>query len=356
MVEFGPFSLPFEFSIVGLFVSLLIIFFGFQYLNQKFNPQPDRRKKNNKRRSQSGDKVQTPSEVPFLYSAGLVVGALLLGQLVLAPFPFPGIEVLGPFQVRWYGLGFATAFLLGYVLGSAMFRHAGFRQDDADALLTYLFVGTLVGARMGEVIFYNPDFYLRNPLEILMIWKGGLASHGAFIGNILAIWLYVRKRPHISYIWVLDRMTIPFAIGGVFVRVGNFFNSEIYGVPTEVPWAVIFQNIDMQPRHPSMLYEAGVGLLLFIVLWSMYKYRPWRHTPPPGALLGTFLTILFTGRFLIEITKVEQADFAVNWIVGMGQLLSIPLVIAGLYILFSKVNWKHRATPEGGAPAGTPSS
>jgi prolipoprotein diacylglyceryl transferase len=344
MVEFGPFTLPFEFSIIGFLLSLLIIFLGFQYLNQKFNPQPDRRKKTNKRRAQPTEKAKKPSQVPFLYSAGLVAGALLLGQLLLAPLPLPGIEVLGPFQLRWYGLGFASAFLLGYVLGSAMFRHAGYRQDDADALLTYLFVGTLVGARMGEVIFYNPDFYLRNPLEILMIWKGGLASHGAFIGNILAIWLYVRSRPHISYIWVLDRMTIPFAIGGVFVRIGNFFNSEIYGIPTEVPWAVIFQRIDMQPRHPSMLYEAGVGLLLFIVLWSMYKYRPWRHTPPPGALLGTFLTILFTGRFLIEITKVEQADFAVNWIVGMGQLLSIPLVLAGLYILFAKVEWKQYST------------
>lgn len=356
MVEFGPFTLPFEFSIFGFLLSLLMIFFGFQYLNQTFNPQPERKKRTNKRRSQSKDTSQKESQVPLLYSAGLVVGALLLGQLFFSVLPLPALEVLGPFELRWYGLGFASAFLLGYVLGSAMFRHAGYRQEDADALLTYLFIGTLVGARMGEVIFYNPDFYLRNPLEILMIWKGGLASHGAFIGNILAIWLYVRKRPHISYIWVLDRMTIPFAIGGVFVRIGNFFNSEIYGVPTEVSWAVIFQRIDMQPRHPSMLYEAGVGLLLFVVLWSMYKYRPWRHTPPPGALLGTFLTILFTGRFLIEITKVEQADFAVNWIVGMGQLLSIPLVLAGLYILISRVNWKHRATPASGNSAYIPSS
>ena len=356
MVEFGPFSLPFEFSIFGFLASLVLIFFGFQYLNQKFNPQPERRAKTNKRRATSKEPAAQPSQVPLLYSAGVVAGALLLGQLLFAPLPFPGLEQLGPFELRWYGLGFAAAFLLGYVLGSAMFRHAGYRQEDADALLTYLFVGTLVGARLGEVIFYNPEYYLRNPAEILMIWQGGLASHGAFIGNILAIWLYVRKRPHISYMWVLDRMTIPFAIGGVFVRIGNFFNSEIYGLPTDVPWAVIFQQVDAQPRHPSMLYEAGVGVLLFIVLWSMYKYRPWRHTPPPGALLGTFLTILFTGRFIIEISKVEQADFAVNWIVGMGQLLSIPLVIAGLYLLITKVNWKHRATSESSPSPGTPSS
>lgn len=350
MVEFGPFELPFEFSIFGFLAGLVLIFVGFQYLERKFSPLPKTRERTNKRRNKEKQAPQRP-QIPFLYSAGVVVGALVLGQLIFAPLPLPALETFGPIQMRWYGVGFAMAFLVGYVLGSAMFRHAGYRQEDADALLTYLFVGTLVGARLGEVIFYNPDFYLRNPLEILMIWKGGLASHGAFIGNILAIWLYVRKRPHITYMWVLDRMTIPFAIGGVFVRIGNFFNSEIYGVPTEVPWAVVFERIDMQPRHPSMLYEAGVGLLLFVVLWSVYKYRPWRHTPPPGALLGLFLSILFTGRFLIEITKVEQADFAVDWVVGMGQLLSIPLVLAGLYMLITKVNWKHRAADTTGTPS-----
>jgi len=333
MFEFGPISLPFDLSIPGLLLAAVLIYIGYAQLDKKFNPQPDKRKARQRKEAK-----KTESLIPSTHIAALVAGALIVGQVLFLIIPAPVISQIGPIELRWYGMGFAMAFIVGYFLGSSMFHHAGYKQEDADALLTYLFVGTIVGARLGEVIFYNPEYYLRNPAEIIMIWKGGLASHGAFIGNILAIWLYVRKRPHITYIWVLDRMTIPFAIGGVFVRIGNFFNSEIYGLPTDVSWAVVFERIDMLPRHPSMLYEAGVGLLLFVILWVMYKV--WRNRPPDGALLGTFLTVLFTGRFLIEITKVEQADFAVEWIVGMGQLLSIPLVIAGLYILIARVDWK----------------
>ncbi|MCH8557844.1 MAG: prolipoprotein diacylglyceryl transferase [Balneolia bacterium] len=338
MFEFGPIGLPFDISIFGLLLSVVLIYLGYNQLDKTYNPQPD------KRRKKAKEAKKQKSNIPATHLWAMVIGLIAAGQLLFLVIPSPVISNIGPIEMRWYGFGFAMAFILGYFIGSSMFRHAGFKQEDADALLTYLFVGTIVGARLGEVIFYNPEYYLRNPAEIIMIWKGGLASHGAFIGNILAIWLYVRKRPHITYIWVLDRMTIPFAIGGVFVRIGNFFNSEIYGLPTDVSWAVIFERVDMLPRHPSMLYEAGVGLLLFVILWGMYKY--WRHQPPAGALLGTFLTVLFTGRFLIEITKVEQADFAVEWIVGMGQLLSIPLVIAGLYILISRVDWKKHGRAE----------
>ncbi len=341
MVEFGVLNLPFELSIFGLILSVVLIYAGYYKLDKTFNPQQQQQNRKTKRRK---EEKEQKSLIPPGWIAGLVAASLVLGQLLFLIFPSPGLSQIGPIELRWYGAGFALAFILGYLIGSTMFRHSGYKQEDADALLFYLFVGTIAGARLGEVIFYNPEYYLRNPAEILMIWKGGLASHGAFIGNILAILLYVRSRPHITYIWVLDRMTIPFAIGGVFVRIGNFFNSEIYGLPTEVPWAVVFERVDMLPRHPSMLYEAGVGLILFVILWGMYKY--WKHNPPPGALLGTFLTVLFTGRFLIEITKVEQADFAVEWIVGMGQLLSIPLVIAGLYILISRVNWKHKPEPK----------
>lgn len=333
MFEFGPIGLPFDISIFGLVLSAILIYFGYSQLDKTYNPQPDKRRKKTPKDTKKQDSL-----IPTTHLIAMVAGLFVAGQLLFLIIPSPVISNIGPIEMRWYGFGFALAFILGYFLGSNMFRHAGYKQEDADALLTYLFVGTIVGARLGEVMFYNPEYYLRNPAEIVMIWRGGLASHGAFIGNILAIWLYVRKRPHITYIWVLDRMTIPFAIGGVFVRIGNFFNSEIYGLPTDFSLAVIFERVDMLPRHPSMLYEAGVGVLLFVILWSMYKY--WKHQPPAGALLGTFLTILFTGRFLIEITKVEQADFAVEWIVGMGQLLSIPLVIAGLYILISRVDWK----------------
>lgn len=337
--ELGPYNLPFEVSIFGLLLAVAIYLAGFSFLRKRLNPDAD--KKRSKRKKEP--EIQPPGWQLLL----LAVGAFIGGQLVFALIPSPGFETFGPITAHWYGILFASTFLLGYALGSMMYKHAGFPQSDADALLIYIFVGTIAGARLGEVLFYNPGYYLMNPIEIPMIWKGGLASHGAFIGNILAMWLYVRKRPHITYVWVLDRMTIPFAIGGVFVRVGNFINSEIYGHPTDLPWGVAFPNaLDLHtateqliPRHPSMLYEAFNGLILFIVLWSVYKF--WKHRPPSGALLGLFMVILFTGRFIVEYSKVEQADFAVNWFVGMGQLLSIPLILIGLYILFFKVDWKN---------------
>lgn len=337
----GSVELPFEISVMGLVLAIALYFFGYQYLDRKFNPKQDRAGK--KRRSKQDEKKE--SLIPGWYIFGLVAGALVIGQALFAVLPFsgPGFSAFGPIEVRWYGFLFAMAFIVGYALGSAMFRHAGYPQKDADALLTYLFIGTLAGARLGEVLFYNPVYYFSNPLEIFMIWKGGLASHGAVIGNILAMWIYVKNRPHITYLWVLDRMTLPFAIGGAFVRLGNFFNTEIYGLETTVPWAVVFERLgDGIPRHPTMLYEALVGVFLFIVLWAVYK--KWNNRPPEGALTGLFFTILFSFRFLLEITKVEQADFAVSWIVGMGQLLSIPIVMVGLYILFRMVNWKGTST------------
>lgn len=342
LFEAGPFNLPFEIRIFGLLLSFVLIYVGYQALINKLNPALSDKRKNSRRQKQDDKRIE-PSG---LQMTGLILGSLVVGQLIFALIPSPGFEVLGPIAVHWYGMLFAMAFILGYAMGSAMFKHAGFPQKDADALLTYLFVGTIAGARLGEVIFYNPGYYLMNPLEIPMIWKGGLASHGAFIGNILAMWLYVSKRPHISYGWVLDRMTIPFSIGGMFVRIGNFFNSEIYGHPTDLPWGVAFPNaFDLQqtaeqflPRHPSMLYEALNGLILFIILWAFYK--KWNNKPPEWAMTGIFMTFLFAGRFIVEYSKVEQADFAVNWFVGMGQLLSIPLVVIGLYLLVKKVKWK----------------
>lgn len=343
LLDVGPFELPFEIRIFGLILAFVLIYFGHETLVKRLNPGLSDKRKSS-RRSKKEEQINKP---PALQITGLILGALIIGQLVFALIPSPVFQNVGPLTVHWYGMFFALAFILGYAMGSAMFKHAGFSQKDADALLTYLFIGTIAGARLGEVIFYNPGYYLMNPLEIPMIWKGGLASHGAFVGNILAMWMYVSKRPHITYGWVLDRMTIPFSIGGVFVRMGNFFNSEIYGHPTDLPWGVAFPNaFDLQqtaeqflPRHPSMLYEAVNGLILFIILGFFYK--KYKNNPPEWAMTGIFMTFLFTGRFIVEYSKVEQADFAVNWLVGMGQLLSIPVVIIGLYLLVKKVNWNQ---------------
>ncbi len=334
-----PISLPFSVSLVGVVAAIIFYFVGYTYLQKKLNPATTDRKK----RKKEEPKPQIP--VPGLQQLALALGSIVVG---IGFFSLAGVgpmlEQFGPITLRWYGFLFALSFILGYVIGSFMFKHGGYPQSYADSLLTYLFIGTLVGARLGEVIFYNAEYYIRNPIEILFIWQGGLASHGAFIGVLLAIWAYIKKRPDVTYIWVLDRMTIPFALGGIFVRLGNFFNSEIYGLPTDVSWAVIFERVDMLPRHPSMLYEAGVALILLIVLVAVYKM--YKNHPPTGALSGLFMVILFTGRFFVEITKVEQADFATEWFVGMGQLLSIPIVIVGLYILIAKVNWKEDSNPK----------
>ncbi len=333
LITIGEFSLPFEVPIFGLILAVVLMVVGYNYFSKPAESSASKRKKRSKQ-------AETPvqNDLPAIYFAGIFAGSLILGLAIFSILPSPGFQSIGPIIMHWYGFLFAMAFVIGYYIGSLTFKHAGKPKDYADSLLTYLFLGTLIGARMGEVIFYDLERYLRNPVEIFMIWQGGLASHGAFLGNIIAIWLYVRKRSDLTYVWVLDRMTLPFAFGGILVRTGNFFNHEIYGHPTEMPWGVIFERIgDGVPRHPSMLYEAAMLAVLFAVLWGFYKW--YKNRPPEGAMLGLFLVILFTGRFFAEITKVEQADFAVDWIVGMGQLLSIPLVIVGLWILFSYVKW-----------------
>ena len=160
-------------------------------------------------------------------------------------------------------------------------------DKDIDDLLVYVMIGTIVGARLGHVLFYNPGFYLSNPVEILKVWEGGLASHGAAIGNLLALYLFTQKKKIYNYLWLVDRVVISVALGGSLVRIGNFFNSEIIGAPTDVPWAIVFKRIDMIPRHPSQLYEALAYLIIFFILISIYNRK--KANTQPGFLFGFFL-------------------------------------------------------------------
>lgn len=330
----GVVNLPFAVSIVGLILAVVFYFLGYNYL--------EKQKIKNLPRKASGDERVT---LPGSWIAGLIIGSLVVGQLVTVPLGWWVIHTFGPVTIRWYGVMFALAFLLGYYLGVKMFRDAGKPPERLETLLTYIMIGTVVGARLGHVIFYEPDYYFAHPSEIIKIWHGGLASHGAAIGILIAIWLYVRKFPNMKYLWVLDRVVIPVAIGGAFVRMGNFFNSEIIGHVSHVPWAIIFQRDDMLPRHPSMLYESLCYLIGFFILWWMYK--KYKASPPEGLLLGVFLIYVFTGRFLIEFTKVRQADFTANWPITMGQLLSIPFVLFGIWLLVKKVKYPKK-TESGG--------
>lgn len=249
----------------------------------------------------------------------------------------PEIFTIGPLTIRWYGLLFALSFILGFHIMKNIFEAEGKKEDDLNDLLWYMIIGTVVGARLGHTLFYNPAFYLSHPLEILMIWHGGLASHGAAVGILIAVYLYIKKKPDQSFLWVMDRVVIPVALAGFFIRTGNLFNSEIIGKPTDLPWAFIFERIDDIPRHPAQIYEATAYLIVFLILFTFYHKYGQRLRD--GFLFGVFLTLVFTFRFFVEFLKEYQELWERNLALNMGQILSIPLIIAGLYLLF-KIKFK----------------
>lgn len=328
MLDLGIFNLPFSVPLYGLIAGFILFFYGLNKLAPAAEP---------------GKEKEEP-EVWKVFA--LFVGSLVAGIVVFLVIPSPMIQEIGPVQIRWYGPLFASSFIVGYILEYRMFLRGGYTQEQIDKLLIYMVIGTVVGARLGHIIFYDPGFYIRHPYEIIAIWHGGLASHGAAIGIILAMYLFARKIHGMNFLWLADRVVIVVAIGGAFIRTGNFMNSEIVGEPSTLPWAVVFArrtDLEMIPRHPTMLYEAVLCIIVFAVLWTMYKR--YKNEPPEGSLFGLFLVMLFTGRILLEFTKLNQAAFAEGWLLNMGQVLSIPLVLIGLWLIFKKVRWKQ------GAPA-----
>ena len=254
------------------------------------------------------------------------------------------------FGIRWYGVLFACAFLFGYIIFNRFFKKEGLSTEKLDQLTLYIALGTVIGARLGHCFFYDAAYYLKNPLEILQIWRGGLASHGASIGILVALYLYVRKNK-MSFLWLIDRISVVTALGGFFIRMGNLMNSEIYGRPTDLPWGFRFVRDNSRitfsdpntseilgkhlPCHPTQLYEALSYLLLFFILfWVIRKYG---EKLKDGVIFGWFLIALFTTRFLIEYLKFEQSDFELNmisqWHMNMGQLLSLPFIMLGIGLL-----------------------
>lgn len=244
----------------------------------------------------------------------------------------PDIFHLGPFTVRYYGLLFAAAFFFGYYFMKKIFEREGLSQEKLDSLTVYTAVGTVIGARLGHCLFYQPEFYLANPIEILKIWEGGLASHGAAIGILIALYLFARMH-HRTYLWVLDRVVIMVALGGFFIRMGNLMNSEIYGVVTDLPWGFVFERRgEVLPKHPTQIYEALSYLSIFLLLYWVYRKKATQVKE--GTVFGLFLTLLFSARFFIEFIKENQVPFEEYLPLNMGQLLSIPFVLVGLVIIF----------------------
>ncbi len=243
----------------------------------------------------------------------------------------PEIFELGPFTIRWYGLFFALGFIVGFHIEKWMYKKENIDVLKLDRLLTYLVIGTIIGARLGHCLFYEPGYYLSHPIEIFKIWEGGLASHGGVIGVLIAAYLATRNLQLPSYLWALDRIAVPTALAGSFIRLGNLFNSEIIGHPAQVPWAFIFTRVDSLPRHPTQIYESLCYFATFLILLACYKKEKLRQAP--GFLTGLLFVLIFTARFIIEFFKENQVPFEASLPLDMGQLLSIPVVLAGLYLI-----------------------
>lgn len=256
--------------------------------------------------------------------------------------PSEGID-LGFLTIHYYSLMFVIAFTLGWYLMKSIFKREGIPLEKLDSLFIYMVLATLIGARLGHVIFYDWAYYQNNLLEIFLPVQfepefqftgfRGLASHGAAIGIIIAMYLYHRNVLQKPVLWVLDRVVIPVAIGGMFVRIGNFMNSEIIGKPTNSDFGVIFTQLgETFPRHPAQLYEAACYLLIFVILWFIYWKTNKREKI--GYIFGLFLVLLWTVRFFIEYIKEAQVDQRAEWMLNTGQWLSIPFILAGLYFIF----------------------
>lgn len=258
-------------------------------------------------------------------------------------FTIPEIAGLGPFPVRWYGLLFAAGFLIGQQVMIHIFKKERKPLEDIDALTLYMVLSTVLGARIGHFLFYQPEVLFKNPLEVIMPPYAGLASHGAIIGIITGLLLYSRSRKASgqSFLWVADRIVIVVALTGCFIRFGNLMNHEIVGKATDVPWGFIFlHNTEFSqiPRHPAQLYESISCLILFFVLLGLWN--KFKENTPRGLLVGIFFVWVFSLRFLDEFLKENQEAFEANYALNMGQLLSIPAVLLGLYFI-----WYSRQNP-----------
>ena len=257
-----------------------------------------------------------------------------------------GIRLFGNFKIHYYSMMWIVAFVLGYRIMKKIYTNENQSHEKLDSLFMYSVLGIMIGARLGHVIFYQAELFREDFFSVFLPFKfsggfeftgfRGLASHGATIGMIVSMHLYNKKILKKSILWILDRVVIACASGAIFIRIGNFFNSEIIGKPAEegLPWAVVFKNIDNIPRHPGQLYEAFGYLFVFLIVYFIY-WKTKKGTQE-GYLFGLFLLLLMTVRFFVEQFKIAQVDGREDWILGFntGQILSIPFILIGVYFMF----------------------
>jgi phosphatidylglycerol---prolipoprotein diacylglyceryl transferase len=250
------------------------------------------------------------------------------------PTVFHGIEFL-----RWYGLCWVFGMLAGYQIMLQVYKSESVSAVELDKLAVCVMVGAILGARTGHILFYDPIYYWHNPIEILpfkikpsfqFTGLAGLASHGGILGALIALYVYTKKFKK-DYLFLLDRLTIAGAAVGAFIRFGNLMNSEIIGTPSTVPWAFVFTSVDQIPRHPSQLYESIFYFVLSVTLYLIWKSKKFYHNN--GFIFGLGITLIFTQRFLIEFLKENQVSFEAELMLNMGQILSVPMVLAGMFVM-----------------------
>lgn len=271
----------------------------------------------------------------------------------------PIIFQLGGLKVGWYGVLFAVGLIiLGGGVLAKMWKSEGLSEQSYNWLVVYILVATVVGARLGHCLFYEPEYYLANPLEILKTWKGGLASHGGVIGIMIAVYLYSKKISKQSMLWAFDRLCVPTGLVAAMIRLGNLANHEIYGHATDVPWAFRFiENIPQWqmgaepiftvPSHPTQLYEAFAYLLTFgVCMWLYWKRGAQKHE---GFIFGVAMILIFVARFLIEFVKNDQVGFEADMSLNMGQWLSVPFILLGIAAIIYSLKQPVKEYQRGGS-------
>lgn len=265
-----------------------------------------------------------------------------------------GILDLGFYELRWYSLLFAFGFVLSFFFLGKLFRKELVPEGKLDVLVVYVVVATVLGARLGHCLFYEFDYYSQHLTEIFLPFRfspdfelvgfRGLASHGGAIGIFIAILIYCQNQ-QMKVFWVLDKLALVIPLACAFIRLGNLFNSEMIGPPTSVPWAFVFQQIDNIPRHPGQVYEAIAYFSIFVFL-NLFSKRINREN---GFIFGLFLVLMFLARFILEFFKIDQVSFESGMMLNMGQLLSLPFIIAGVLLMVWKSKMDspaHVTTPE----------